>query len=59
MIAPYAAMVELADTEDLKSSDENIVPVQIWLAAPILHTYFYSMIRMGNLVNNCPLDMAM
>ncbi len=31
----YAAVVELADTRDLKSLGSNIVPVQVWSAAPI------------------------
>lgn len=31
----YAAMVESADTRDLKSLGSNTVPVQVWLAAPI------------------------
>ena len=30
----YAAVVELADTRDLKSLDGNIVPVQVRSAAP-------------------------
>ena len=30
----YAAMVELADTRDLKSLAGDSVPVQVWLAVP-------------------------
>ena len=31
---PSAAMVELADTRDLKSLGRNLVPVRSWLAVP-------------------------
>ena len=34
MTIKFAAMVELADTRDLKSLGVKSVPVQVWLAAP-------------------------
>ena len=37
----YAAVVELADTRDLKSLDSNIVPVQVRSAAPYLKLSCY------------------
>ena len=40
----YAAVVELADTRDLKSLAGNSVPVQVRLAAPSKECRFYGIL---------------
>ncbi len=41
VIFPYAAVVELADTRDLKSLGSNTIPVRARSAAPDLQTLMY------------------